>query len=233
MRIAHTFALLVSFAITACGGGGDTPCTPITGPAKIVMFGDSTTRGVDGANPAAYVATIPAQLLQDALDAEFGIGATLVIDRSVPGSSAADLLAGQDYLNQPWPQPVTGTGAHLVVIAHAQTSLLQGVTADAFAKQLDALIGETTVPVLVQTPSPITQAPFTAAMPAFVDAMKAVAARHGAVVIDVYDNDKALPGLADELPDGLHPTQTLYAEQVSSVVAPAVIREVRALQCAQ
>ncbi len=180
-------------------------------PVRIQLFGDSTQFGYDSATDKA-VAQPPAALLQAAMDARFGIGAVVVSERAVPGSSSSELLAGTDGRNRPWPREVD---ADIVVVNHALNDCDQHVPLATYARHLRAFhatVYET--PNAITVPWPV--APYTATM-------RKVAAAMRAPLADVDAWTRARPDWPTLLAtDGLHPTQAGYREIVTKVLMPTL-----------
>ena len=121
-------ALLALPLALACAGAL-APAHAHAKPVRIQLFGDSTQWGYDGKTDRA-VPQPPAAVLQSAMDARFGAGAVIVTERAVPGTSAAQLLAGTDGRNRPWPQEVD---ADIVVVNHALNDCDQHVPLATYA----------------------------------------------------------------------------------------------------
>ena len=222
-------SLLALCALTACGGGGSESLTehpqPVcVQPVEVVgLFGDSTQAG--SITRTTEVDRPPAVLLQSALDQRFGAGVVQVVDRAVGGTTLAQLRAGADGLNQPWPKSLTGMTR--AVVNHAINDTREHVTAAEIADAYRAMTAQSPIPVMVQTPVPIQ--PWWVEWPGLQDALAATAAamRKLPNVIDV----NAMTFAPTEQPDGIHPTQAAYERIVSDHVAPAVIAAIEAARC--
>jgi len=120
-RYAVRFGFLLVVFLAGCGGGGEgggdggglepavvapaAPCTPVTQPVLVQLFGDSTQAGyaTDANGASTIVAHNPAAELQAFFTAKYGVGAVLVSSRAMSGTRSTQLVAGTDGLNAPWP----------------------------------------------------------------------------------------------------------------------------------
>ena len=190
-----TGKIFLSFAITvllsACGGGGssvapapvDPPTEsnmPIPVPYLISAYGDSTQE----AQGQPHEASSP--------------GAK-VYNRGVSGTNSAQLLAGTDGVNLPWPEMMRVESAKIVVINHGindRKRPIEDYKADLRAL-VDGIRKVGKVPML-EEPNPIDEHGFEA----YRDAMRLVAHHTG-----VYHCDQPRVPLSD----GIHPTTQGYA----------------------
>ena len=179
-------------------------------PVRIQLFGDSTQFGYDGKTDQR-TAHPPAVVLQALMDARFGAGAVVVSDRAVPGSTSAQLLAGTDHRNRPWPQEVD---ADIVVVNHALNDAHTQVPLGRYADQLRQLH-----PTVYETPNPVT---IGWPAPRYARVMRQVAAEQHAPVADVETWMRAQPHWQRHLPDGLHPDDATYGEIVRHVLMPTL-----------
>lgn len=187
-------------------------------PVRIQLFGDSTQYGYDGKTDK-QTAHPPAVVLQSLMDARFGIGAVVVTERAVPGSSSVQLLTGTDGRNKPWPQEVD---ADIVVVNHALNDAYTRVPLSAYAAQLRRLH-----PTVYETPNPVT---IGWPSPKYARAMRQVAAEQHAPVADVETWMRAQPHWQRHLTDGLHPDDATYGEIVRHVLMPTLEPLVLAVQ---
>ena len=179
-------------------------------PVRIQLFGDSTQFGYDGRSDDR-VPHPPAAVLQGLMDRRFGAGAVVVTERAVPGTTAAELLAGKDGRNRPWPAEVA---ADIVVVNHALNDARTHVPiADygATLRRFHATVYETPNPVTVGWP----YAPYAAAM-------RDVAAKEHAPVADVERWMAAQPHWQRRLTDGIHPDDATYGDIVREVLMPVL-----------
>lgn len=190
-------------------------------PVRIQLFGDSTQFGYDGKTDK-QVAHPPAAVLQSLMDARFGAGAVIVTERAVPGTTSAQLLAGTDGRNRPWPQEVD---ADIVVVNHALNDADRHVPLTTYADQLRRLH-----PTVYETPNPVTVG---WPSPAYARVMREVAAEQHAPVADVETWMLAQPHWRERLPDGLHPDDATYGEIVRQVLMPTLEPLVVAAQAAR
>ena len=184
-------------------------CLPAK-PVRIQLFGDSTQFGYDG-KTGKQTAHPPVAVLQSLMDARFGAGAVIVTERAVPGSSSAQLLAGTDGRNRPWPQEVD---ADIVVVNHALNDADTKVPLSKYAAQLRQLH-----PTVYETPNPVT---IGWPSPRYARVMRQVAAEQHAPVADVETWMRAQPHWQRHLPDGLHPDDATYGQIVRQVLMPTL-----------
>ncbi len=179
-------------------------------PVRIQLFGDSTQFGYDGKTDK-QTAHPPAVVLQSLMDARFGSGAVIVTERAVPGSASAQLLAGTDGRNRPWPQEVD---ADIVVVNHALNDAYTKVPLPKYAEQLRRLH-----PTVYETPNPV-----TIGWPSskYARVMRQVAAEQHAPVADVETWMRAQPHWRQHLTDGLHPDDATYGEIARQVLMPTL-----------
>jgi lysophospholipase L1-like esterase len=200
------FGLLAASLSVASAHAGDTT----TRPVRIQLFGDSTQFGYDGKTDK-QTAHPPATVLQSLMDARFGRGAVIVTERAVPGSASAQLLAGTDGRNRPWPQEVD---ADIVVVNHALNDADTKVPLPKYAAQLRRLH-----PTVYETPNPVT---IGWPSPKYARVMRQVAAEQHAPVADVETWMRAQPHWQRHLTDGLHPDDATYGEIVRQVLMPTL-----------
>lgn len=215
-RHARVFLLGASLSL-ACMTAWSAPGKPV----RIQLFGDSTQFGYDG-KTNRQVAHPPAAVLQSLMDARFGAGAVIVTSRAVPGTTSAQLLAGTDGRNRPWPQDVD---ADIVVVNHALNDAHTLVPLKTYVDQLRRLH-----PTVFETPNPVT---IGWPSPAYARAMRQVAAEQHAPVADVETWMLAQPNWRAHLPDGLHPDDATYGEIVRRVLMPTLEPLVVAAQAAR
>ncbi len=179
-------------------------------PVRIQLFGDSTQFGYDGKTDK-QTAHPPVVVLQSLMDARFGAGAVIVTERAVPGTASAQLLAGTDGRNRPWPQEVD---ADIVVVNHALNDAYTKVPLQKYAEQLRQLH-----PTVYETPNPVT---IGWPSPQYARVMRQVAAEQHAPVADVEAWMRAQPHWQRHLTDGLHPDDATYGEIVRQVLMPTL-----------
>lgn len=225
-------AALAAAALTACGGGGtselpnsgplDAPCAPVE-QVRVQLFGDSTQAGADGST-GGYATLTPAVNLQAAMDARYGRGKSLVTLRAVGGTSAVELVAGTDGMNQPWPESVD---ADIVVVNHGINDVWKHGDMDAYRAALETL-SDAPATVIFETPN-IIHGMYDVGP--FAQTMREVAQARGVPVADVYAYTAAMPDYATRIPDWAHPVEALYVDIVRDVLAPAVFAEADGLLC--
>jgi lysophospholipase L1-like esterase len=183
--------------------------------ARIQLFGDSTQEGFDGATKRLAEWT-PGRVLQARLDQEFGAGVAFVSSRAMQGTTAVELVAGEDKRNPPWPQSVD---ANVVVVNHGINDMTHHGDLAAYRAALRTL-AKAPAKVIFETPNVVKWHD----LGPFAQAMREVAAEAGVPLADVYAYTSALPDWRTRIPDWAHPSSLLYVEIVQNVLAPAVIR---------
>lgn len=211
-RHPRLFSLLTAAALAACGGGaGSSPFEP-TQPAScatrvvsIAIIGDSTALGFNGTH-GLPTDKGPQQLVQAAMDAEFGAGSTVVTDLAVSGTTALQV----PHINADVGVIVDGINdmrTEMETPAQFQAALLaSGAT-------------------LVVTQNPIADRGWPEAD--FVAAARSA----GLPVADVNAWMLAQPDWLSLLGDAFHPSNAGYAAIYTNVVNPAIARQVAPLRC--
>lgn len=227
-------ASLLCLAITACGGGGGDVTPPVTQQAacvpktvRIQLFGDSTMYGYDSFTQAQAMPS-PAQDLQALMDLRFGLGAVVVEVRAVSGTTSAQLLAGTDGLNQPWPQSVH---ADLVVINHGinDQDPIKGEPIDQYEANLRELVKKSPAPVIFETPNDAP--PGNLRYGAYAQRMEDVAASLGLPVADTFNYVHTVPNWETYFNDGAHPGAAMYGLIVKNSLAPVIEAKIVVLRC--
>jgi lysophospholipase L1-like esterase len=182
---------------------------------KITLFGDSTMAGYDS---RGLVQSTPAVVLQAEMDARFGRGSTVVESRAVGGTTAKQLVAGTDGLNEPWPRSVS---AQVVVVNHGINDLTHDGDVTGYKAALRSIAQRTPATLIFETPNVVKEHDLRP----YVQAMRDVAAEYSIQVADTF----ALSSTA-LLSDWAHPTDQGYAFLVRSSLAPAVAKTVARLR---
>lgn len=196
---------------------------PAARRVKIQLFGDSVLRGyltgAGGVRAAAY----PELLMRNFFERVYGSGEVRVETRAVDGTYTKHLLDGTDGLNLPWPQSVN---ADLVIINHgvndASYIAANSWTQAQYSSTLQSLIATCPVPVVLLTPTPVSNA-----NPNLAPAMRTVATNTGTQLIDVRAYIDTVPNwVATYSPDGIHLNnagyQLIYANSILPALAPIV-----------
>lgn len=219
MRRTCEFAAASAFAfvLTACGGGGDpgptatpasTPpaappaaaCVPVV-PVRIVLAGDSTQ-------------VFTWQLLQVALEHEFGMSSVEVTDIARNGATTAHITRAD----------LAGFNISVLNFGINDSAI---VPIDQYKANLRALR-----PTLFETPNPTwSDIRPHAATQEYAQAMREVAHQLGAPVADVNSYLMHTHGIPAHLHGGVHPDSETYRLIVDQVLAPAVAPLVAALRC--
>ncbi|MDB5820192.1 MAG: lipolytic protein family [Rhizobacter sp.] len=230
----HVIALVASLLVTACGTAGhdrivDRPSVASCAPKVVTLqlFGDSTMYGVDSITRSQAIPS-PAQNLQAAMDARFGVGAVRVTLNAVSGTDSAQLLAGTDGLNRPWPQSVS---ADLVVVNHGinDTDPARGISIDRYEANLRRLVALSPAPVVFETPNPMKGT--NERLDAFAQRMRDVAGSLALPVADTNTYVRTVPDWESFLPDYVHPTAAMYGLIVGNSLAPVLVPLVARLRC--
>jgi hypothetical protein len=168
----------------------------------------------------------PAVALQQALDARFGAGSTLVTSRAVPGTWSQQLRDGTDGMNAPWPQSVA---ADIIVINHGINDMQHRDTEpmSAYRANLEFFATHTNGAQLVfETPNKVVSYSVVGGTADWADTMREVALEFRVPVADT----QAVSDLT-MLGDWAHPTDAGYVEIVSRSLAPTVEPMVAKLLC--
>lgn len=204
-----------SLFLAACGGGeADTQnvqATPAPPPApaaakfvRIQLFGDST---VD--QEAAYwQSKWPGH----------------VISNAVGGTTSAQLRAGTDGSNLPWPNSVDDT-ADYVVIGHGanDSTYAAGSTVEQFKDNLRFFARNAKhAKVIFMTPLPSTTPWRMDVLPPYAQAMRDVAKEVGAMLIDRDTCWRVRPDWQSLLYDGTHATPDGRQWSVANCAAPVI-----------
>jgi lysophospholipase L1-like esterase len=206
--------------------------TPNNNPRIVDYYGDSTIRGCETNTNCSGQAPITAP---QAFDSEL---TTLAVTYShtvnnfgVNGTDACQLLAGEDSLGNkngflPWAQQLAASTATHVIINHGINDLIHaqngqgGPDADhsiaTYQQCLTSLaqaVKNANKIMIFETPNPIKSS--VGDLTPYVQAMKNVAASMGAPVIDqfTYLSNKYQGQIAQIVPDGLHPTDSVYVDK--------------------
>lgn len=226
----NILTIIAALVLTACGGGGgdDAPataapsCTPVA-QVRIQLFGDSTQEGYEGGTSSLAVIT-PAIALQAALDAEFGRGAVLVTVRAVAGTTGAELVAGTDGRNQPWPKSVD---SEIVVVNSGINDMTRYNNLDTYRATLRTLATSSARVTVFETPNIVKGWQIEH----FAKVMREVAAETKSPLADTYAYTAGLPDWDTLIPDWAHPSSALYERIGTKVLAPVVAAEVRKMLC--
>jgi lysophospholipase L1-like esterase len=191
--------ILLALLLSACGGGGGGfACTP----PSIQLFGDSTMAGA-----APYWT----EAFGDRIES-----------RAAASTNTAQLIAGKDRKNQPWPRSVDSP---YYVVNHGLNDPVARpgrprVNVEQYKENLRVLAQAPGATAIFQTPNPSTFEKRD--MEPYATAMKQVAREYGVRVIDVYSCFQRQPNWRDRIPDGLHPDERGYRFIVENCVAPVV-----------
>jgi lysophospholipase L1-like esterase len=241
-RTRNLSAIALSAIVAGCGGSSErlnvygTPCLD---HVRIQLFGDSTMVGYSW-TPSGYLIgpDNPSTALKSYFDVHYGVGVVNVESRAVARTTAKQLVAGTDGLNQPWPQSVD---ADLVVMNHGMNDLIADgsvltltpagapdhvtILPDGLPAYRTALETLSRAPAVVIFETPNVNQVWDLAP--YAQTMRDVAKEHGISVADTfaYTHDKA-----DLLSDWTHPTDALYSmisANVMQVTAKAVVSKLR------
>lgn len=199
----------LAIALSACGGGGaDQPAaSPAQAPAQggatctprvvtVSLLGDSTMAGQGGR-------------IQRAMDEQFGVGATVVTNFAVSGTTS-----GQ----------ANRIAADVIVANYGINDGKQGVPVDQYRANMLALH-----PTLIETQSPVIGPTWPEVD--YVSASTSAAADLGVPVADTYAYVRTVPHWQTYVEDGTHPDETMYNWISINVLAPAVAAQVAPLRC--
>lgn len=200
--------------LTACGGGGSGPVASIPAPEKpsispnlIEWYGDSTSAGVDGTTlPRDHIC--PCTVVMAPAPVSF---VPKVVNRSVGGMAAADLLHGSTSLGVlPWSTQMRNSRADVVVISVGINDSFSASLED-YRATLTELVREATQAgkrVILATENP-TERP---QVRTYMQTMRDVATSSGVALIDIeaWMDTKIGGDLYGHVPDGLHPNAATY-----------------------
>lgn len=245
-------AAAVALALSACGGGGgdSDPQTvspqpqPQKGPTvtktyRIEMYGDSTTRGVDGTDGQVHANTSEPAVLAGLLTARYdpAVKQVQVANEGVPGTSAYNLLYGSDGVHVAWAQLMAASTAQMVILNFGMndSSTLNSVSLADYQYQVGQLIDIARAAgkfVVLQQPNP-SCTPDHVNLGTYVRALDDVARTKSVPVVAQYWRSLELTQQINPtcwdwhsyIPDGIHPNASLYSFKASNtfnVIAPIV-----------
>lgn len=253
-------AAAAALALSACGGGGGEPDPqpvspqpqPQKGPTvtktyRIEMYGDSTTRGVDGTDGQVHATTSEPTVLAGLLTARYdpAVKQVQVANEGVPGTSAYNLLYGSDGVHVAWAQLMASSTAQMVILNFGMndSSTLNSVSLADYQYQMGQLIDIARAAgkfVVLQQPNPSCTADHVN-LGDYVRALDGVGRAKSVPVVEQYwktlelvprfqgiDPNVSIPcfNLPNlYIPDGIHPNEALYSFKASNtfnLIAPVV-----------
>lgn len=205
---ARWFAVLACATLTtACGGGGIDALAPSASAtalpkADVAIYGDSTTRAE--CQPLTLIGHCPASMAQPLLTVSLG-------QEGVGGSAAYHLLAGIDGVHTvPFEKTIAAQSARIVIFRYGINDV-KLYSSDRFAQIMDTMVTlaeSAGKRVIIQTPTPVTQADLSDGVAQNAQAMRVLAEAHPrAVLCDLYAMAQA-GGDAGALADGIHRNPT-------------------------
>jgi len=236
MQITYPSILIMALVLASCGGGGGdsssvtptqastttssstpttTPNTTNPTPAQnttpriIDYYGDSTVYGYATGSADGHQVAVPApKAFADALLAS---PSHQVRNEGVSGTTACQLLNGQDGVHPQWAIQMASSNATHVIVNHAIND--QGkddiATYKSCLTSLAQIAKQNGKQIIFETPNPIA----TGSIESYASAMKEVALQQNAPVIDEYQYLMGYLQGRDAsviVPDGLHPTDSVY-----------------------
>ncbi|MDN8030072.1 SGNH/GDSL hydrolase family protein [Burkholderia multivorans] len=230
-------------ACSGCGGGGDGGAAPATtqasAPQMVVIesYGDSTTQGWQVVNGTGQVTVNSAPaVLQNLLQDRFGTTVS-VSNNGVGATEASQLLNGTDGVHPTWQNQMATSKAQIITLnfglndAYYTMAKKDGIASESpadFASTMTQLIQIARASgkqVILFEPNPTCEPIRQPLMPAYVDALRQVAAAQQVPIVGEFDAFLAMPNWAAMLSDCLHPTDPGYAMKAQlefPVVASAV-----------
>lgn len=174
----------------------------------IEYYGDSTIYGFVPGSKGARVSKPATASFAEALDDQY-----VVRNEAVNSGTACDLLNGTDKKHPAWASQMRGSDARIVILSFALND--QWVTKDVekyaqCLRNLSKIAKENGKQVIFETPNPDG---YKGALPAYVNAMRKVAAEEGDPVIDQYKFLMDYLGGGDVktiVPDLRHPSDAVY-----------------------
>lgn len=229
--LKSTFLVAALSLLTACGGGGsDTPEVDVVA-SGCVPAGPTPSFTYPGPTPPAASLPMVTESVEFSIDlfgdstnwlayaywrGAFGNKVTLHAQR---GTKSADLVAGTDGINQPWPQSVD---AQVMVVNHGMNDAAVPVPIADYKANLRKF-AQTSAVVIFETPNPSTSVDTAP----YAQAMREVAAETGSKLIDTQACMLRRADWATLLYDGVHPTDEGRKYIVETCVNPII----RSLQC--
>jgi lysophospholipase L1-like esterase len=201
-------------------------CIPLA-RIRVQLFGDSTMHGLDSFTHVQAVPS-PATILQNEMNSRFGLGTVEVVLNAVPGTTSAQLLAGKDGVNLPWPQSVA---ADIVVINHGinDQDLVRGEPIKQYEINLRELVRRSPVQVVLETPN-IGPGP-NQRLADYAQRMRAVASSMNLPLADTYAFVQTVPNWETYFADYAHPNTEMYRRIVVGSLVPTVAPYVAKLLC--
>jgi lysophospholipase L1-like esterase len=218
-----------------------TPARAADQPHRLVIeaYGDSTTEGWTVDNGIGRRTSKNAErILELSLRKEFGDVVT-VVNYGAGGTEAAELLTGSTGSPLSWGERMARSPAEIILLnyglndayyAHVRSAKAPQETAEQYAQILAQLAfiargaGKT---VVLEEPNPTCNRIREAALPSYVDALRAMARRESIPLVSQYDFILSLPAWTSLLGDCLHPNEALYnikGRRTAAVLGP-IVRE--------
>jgi lysophospholipase L1-like esterase len=238
-RISYSALFLSILTLASCGGGGGdnagnaapnspVPVSAAVPPAQtlasvaqvIEYYGDSTVWGWESGSGGTQVAKPAPAAFAEALPTS---PRHQVRNEGVSGTTACELLNGQDGAHPAWDSQMASSSATVVIINHAINDFdpIKGENIPTYKLCLQRLaeIGKKSGKrVIFETPNPIgNMLGDPNGLEGYVAAMKEVASMENISVIDQYAKlKKSLDDgtrIEDMCPDGIHPSVAVYIEK--------------------
>lgn len=202
--------LLLLLLLAGCSQPQPGACVPKV--VRIQLFGDSTQAGY-----FAALENDPSKMLQTALEARFGAGSAVVIQRGMSGTTVVDLVKaiGPAPLNSPMRFDLVD----ITVINYGINDQRYRVPIPIYKLWL-----YTFSPTVYETPNPV-----SGGSDEYARAMREVAGNRPVADVDAYV--RSLPHWEKLLQDGVHPGADLYRMISANVLVPAVVPLVAKLRC--
>jgi len=204
----------------------------------IGAYGDSTTEGWTVDNGVGRRTSNNAErTLEISLRREFGDVVT-VVNYGVGGTEAAELLRGGGAGSPAsWAERMARSPASIVLLnyglndayyAQVQSAKAPQETAEQYAQilaQLAFIARKAGKTVVLEEPNPTCNRIREAALPSYIDALRAMARRESIPLVSQYDFIRSLPAWTSLLGDCLHPNEALYnikGRRTAEVLSPIV-----------
>jgi acyl-CoA thioesterase-1 len=206
----------------------------------IEAYGDSTTEGWTVDNGVGRRTSNNAErILEFSLRQEFGDVVT-VVNYGVGGTEAAELLEGGSTGSPAsWAERMARSSASIVLLnyglndayyAQVRSAKAPPETAEQYAQilaQLASIARREGKTVVLEEPNPTCSRVREAALPSYVEALRAMARRESIPLVSQYDFILSLPAWTGLLGDCLHPNEALYnikGRRTAAVLSP-IVRE--------
>jgi len=236
IRSSHAAGIfLVACALSACGSGGSSSPAPVekapVKPISITQWGDSTTVGYYKQADGTYAiyAGAPVQMLQTALQAQYGSNVTVKL-AARGGATVRDMIDGTGSFPQPLTEAIKADTSQIETIRFGLNDEGRYDVATYKANLVEAvqIMQAACKTVVLEELTPNVHWQIDSSRQ-YADAVDQVAAQFGLQVVKCYSLTLAIPNWTSMLSDDEHPTQPLY-QQISDMQLPVLGPIVKSMQ---